>query len=554
MLSNLYIENVAVIEKSNIDFTLGFNVLTGETGAGKSIIIDSINFVLGNRTSKSIIRTGAPSAFVSATFHDVSNFVVKKAKLLGYTIEDGCLILQRELTNDGKNSCHINSRPASLTALKEIGAYLICIHGQNESFELISPSLHLHYIDAFSNVKGLLKDYRVTYRELKEVEEELNANDIDENKRLQEIDLLSYQIEEIEKANIEVGEQDSLSKEKTLLNNSEKIVKALTKIQSIVDGSYESEGVLQRVDDASSEMISLSKIYPDISDLSDRLSNSYYELQDISSEVSNKLSDIGLDPNRLEEIEERLDIIYKLSKKYGPTEEDILNFLEDSKKRLKELNEYSYNKEKLRDRYNELLKIATEKATEISNIRKTESSRFTELVEKEMAFLEMPNVKLVVRQDKTELTSSGFDEIEFLFSVNPGEPPKPVSKIASGGELSRMMLAIKTVLAKNEFIDTLIFDEIDTGISGSAAERVGQKLQQISSDKQVMCVTHQSQIAALADNHLLISKEVIDDRTYTSVTSLDYDGKVKELARIIDGVEVTNTAIEHAKQLLKAKG
>lgn len=551
MLSNLYIENIAVIEQANIDFKDGFNVLTGETGAGKSIVIDAINCVLGNRTSKQIIRTGSTSAFVSATFHEVSDVVIRKVRSLGFEIEDDCLILQRELNSQGKNNCRINSRPASLSALREIGTYLIGIHGQNDTLELISPALHMYYIDSLSDMSDVMKDYRQTYMKLKEVESKLNENVLDEEKRSEELDLLNYQINEIEDACIEVGEWEKLKEEKTVLNNSEKILRSLYKASAILDGDGDMEtSVIRGLDEVNNEIINTSKFYSDAEELADRTSNAYYELQDISSEIQNIISDIGVDPQRIDEIEERLDIIYKLSKKYGPDEEDILQFLEDAKKRFRELNDYSSNRIQLSRDYELLLDEAKKKAQIISDIRMKTAAVFVKDVEKEMAYLEMPHVKLVVDRKECELNKRGFDEIEFLFSVNPGEEPKPVSKIASGGELSRMMLAIKTVLSKNDFIQTLIFDEIDTGISGSSAEKVGLKLKQISKDKQVMCVTHQAQIAALADTHFLISKDIDNDRTYTSVKELDFDGRVKEVARIIDGVSVTNTAIEHAKQLI----
>lgn len=551
MLSNLYIENVAVIEKANIDFSDGFNVLTGETGAGKSIVIDSINAVLGNRTSKQIIRHGASSALVSATFYDIDDMVKRKARSLGYEIEDDCLILQRELSASGRNTCRINSRPAPVSVLKELGTYLIGIHGQNDNLELVSPALHMHYIDSLCRFGTEMQEYRNVYRKLKKTEEELEGFNLDEQKRLEEIELLTYQIDEIDNADLKIGEEDSLSEERSVLLNSEKILDSLISARNILDGGDDMDfGVISALDDAQSDMIKASSYFSDVEGLADRISNAYYELQDISAEISSKIDDVGLDPDRLNEIEERLDLIFKLKRKYGQSEEDILSFCEDARKRLSVLVNYADNREALREEYTKLMAQALKQAEHLSNVRKETSAKFAQEVQSEMAFLEMPNVKLVIEQEKTELGPKGFDRIEFLFSVNPGEDPKPVAKIASGGELSRMMLAIKTVLAKDDFIGTLIFDEIDTGISGSAAQRVGQKLRQISKDKQIMCVTHQAQIAALCDNHLLIKKTYKDDRTYTTVEGLDREGRIRELARIIDGVEVTDTAIEHAKSLI----
>lgn len=550
MLSNLYIENIAVIEKTNIDFSKGFNVLTGETGAGKSIVIDAISAILGSRTSKQLVRNGKKSSVIIATFNDISILAKKKCEQLGFEIDDDTLIIQREITIDGKSNCRINSRPATLSALKDISAYLICIHGQNDNLDLFSPSIHMHYIDLFSKDLDLLKEYRKTYKELRRVSEELEKYKLDEEERLREIDLLKFQIDEIENAEIVVGEKEKLLEEKNILINSEKIIRSLENTQNIFDGSFENSGVISLLEDAKNEMIKLSKIFEDVNDLSDRVSNAYYEIQDISSEITNRLDEISTDSSRLDDIEERLDLIFKLSKKYGHTEEEILDYLSESKVKLEKLLEYSENIDKLNNRYVSLLTETMKIAKQLSKIRVETSEKFKTLVEEEMAFLEMPNVKVEIRHEITDLSLNGIDEMEFLFSVNPGEPPKPVSKIASGGELSRMMLAIKSVLSENEFIDTLVFDEIDSGISGSAAQKVGLKLKQISNNKQVMCVTHQAQIAALSDNHLLIKKDVVSNKTYTTVEKLDYDGRVKELARIIDGVNITSTALEHAKQLL----
>ncbi len=550
MLSNLYIENIAVIEKTNIDFTEGFNVLTGETGAGKSIVIDSINAVLGQRTPKQIIRHGSDKAFVSATFSDVSRFAEKKALTLGFEVEDGVVILQREMNVNGKNTCRINSRPATVTALKELSAYLVNIHGQSDNAELMSPSLHLHYIDALCDNSALLKEYREVYYEYINIKEELENVQDDEASRLAQIDLLTYQIDELEAAEIAIGELDTLNEEKTVLLNSDKIIKSLLKSKAILDGDDDTNGVLSMTDDASSALSVSARYQESLSELSDRLMNALYELRDISDSIENSISDIEADPYRLEQIEERLDTLYRLQKKYGNSEEEMLEFLSDAKAKLKELSDYDSNREKLRAHFEELRSKADKLASKLSKIRHEKADEFAALVSKEMAFLEMPNVKLVVDFKETELSKFGKDKVEFLISVNPGEDPKPVTKIASGGELSRMMLAIKTVLSKHDVVDTMIFDEIDTGISGSAAQKVGMKLKEVSKQRQVMCVTHQAQIAALADSHFLIIKEFVDNKTFTNVKKLDMDGRVHELARIIDGVNITETALKHAEKLI----
>lgn len=552
MLSNLYIENIAVIEKTNIDFSAGLNVLTGETGAGKSIVIDSINAILGKRSSKGLVRSGADKAFVSATFEDLSPLVIKKLSAMGYETEDNQLILQRELSVAGKNTCRINSRPCTVSALKEIGEYLVNIHGQNDNLELMNPALHIVYIDALADDASALSSYRQTYRDWKTAKEELDSQDSDEAQRLSRIDLLQFQIEELENAAITVGEYDALSAEKNALLNREKISRELIKAQIALDGDGdEREGAIRLLDDASSALIFASRYLDQLEGISDRLSSSLYELQEISSDIRSSIDDIDASPDRLEEIEERLDLLYRLKKKYGSTEQEMLSYLDEAKRELQYLTDYAYNREQLEKKCRALFEEATAKAQQLSDIRQKTSESFITCVEREMAFLEMPNIRLEITQERTELSSRGFDKIEFLISTNPGEDPKPVSKIASGGELSRMMLAIKTVLSKADFVDTLIFDEIDTGISGSAAGRVGKKLKELSSDRQVMCVTHQAQIAAFAQSHLLIQKNVENGRTYTHVSPLDDDGRIQELARIVGGEEITDTARDHARELLR---
>ena len=552
MLTNLYIENIAVIEKSNIDFTAGLNVLTGETGAGKSIVIDSINAVLGKRSSRGIIRSGAEAAFVSATFEDVSDLVQKKLGTMGFSAEDGTLILSRELNASGKNTCRINSRPATVAALKELGEYLINIHGQNDNLELMNPALHIVYIDALADIGEKLAAYRKLYRELKAVDEELSSADTDEADRLHRIDLLTFQIMELEDAAITIGEYDALSAERDALQNREKIAKELMRARIALDGDDEVDGVLRMTDDASTSVMTASRWMNSLEAVADRLSSALYELQEISRELENAMDDIDADPSRLEEIEERLDVLYRLRHKYGDSEEEMLAYLDNAKKELKSLTDYAFNREQLEKRREQLYNQSYNSAKEISNIRQRVCEDFRSSVEREMAFLLMPHVRLEIQREEVELNSRGIDKLEFLISTNPGEEPKPVSKIASGGELSRMMLAIKTVLSRADFVQTLIFDEIDTGISGSAADRVGKKLSRLSADSQVLCVTHQAQIAAFADNHLFISKSVHDDRTFTRVDPLDESGRIHELARIVGGEEITDSALNHAKELLRS--
>lgn len=551
MLTNLYIENIAVIEQTNISFTNGLNVLTGETGAGKSIVIDAINAVLGKRSSRGLIRSGTDSAYVSATFEDVSPLVRRKLDAMGFECEDGALILSRSLSVSGRNTCRINSRPATVTDLRDIGEYLINIHGQNDNLELMNPSTHIAYIDALAGIGSQLSAYRELYGELVRVRRELNDAQMDEQQRLARMDLLSFQISELEDADVAEGEYDALNSEKTALQNRERIAKELMAARIALDGDDDIDGALRMLDDASSAVIGASRYLPSLESAGDRLSSALYELQDISRELERAMDDIDANPGRLEEIEERLDLLYRLRRKYGETEAEMLAYLDNAKNELKSLTDYADNREQLVMRCQRLEQKAYQSAKELSDIRRRVSDDFCTRVGDEMAFLEMPDVRLAVSREEVEMNSRGIDKLEFLISTNPGEEPKPVSKIASGGELSRMMLAVKTVLSKADFADTLIFDEIDTGISGSAAGRVGKKLAMLSNDCQVLCVTHQAQIAAFAANHLFISKSVRDERTYTRVDVLDHEGRVRELARIVGGEQIAATALSHAEELLR---
>ena len=471
---------------------------------------------------------------------------------MGYDAEDGTLILSRELNVSGKNTCRVNSRPATVAVLKEIGEYLINIHGQNDNLELMDPSLHIVYIDALADLGERLTAYRKLYRELQSVEEALSAADTDESERLKRMDLLTFQITELEDADVTVGEYDALTEERNALQNREKIAKELMRARIALDGDDDTDGVLRMADDAASSVMNASRYMSALEGTADRLSSALYELQEISRELESAMDDIDADPGRLEEIEERLDLLYRLRHKYGDSEEELLAYLENAKKELKSLSDVAFNREQLIRRRDSLYHDAYHSAKEISDIRRKVCEEFRTGVEREMAFLLMPNVRLEIQHEEVELNSRGIDKLEFLISTNPGEEPKPVGKIASGGELSRMMLAIKTVLSRADFVQTLIFDEIDTGISGSAADRVGKKLSQLSRDSQILCVTHQAQIAAFADNHLFISKSVHDDRTFTHVEPLDDDGRVEELARIVGGEQITESARNHAKQLLIA--
>ncbi|MBQ1660550.1 MAG: DNA repair protein RecN, partial [Clostridia bacterium] len=515
MLTNLYIENIAVIEKTSIDFSNGLNVLTGETGAGKSIIIDSINAVLGNRTSRELIRNGCENAFVSAVFSEPSERSLSVLKENGFEDEDGEILIQREISLSGKGKCRINGRPATVSMLKAIGTGLINIHGQHESYELMSPELHINYIDKLGELEEELEAYRSAYKNYKKLSSELSKAQTDEAERARRIDLLNYQVQEIEDADMYIGEVEELTEQKKLIENKEKIASALNEAKEYLNGADENDGAVQMLDAACEAMSRISDVLPDAESLTQRLQNAVYELEDCCNEVINMWDAADAEVDNIEEIEDRLDLIHTLGRKYGSTIEEMLDYLEKARKELEYLERYEENREALVHECEKAHKKADELAAELSVKRRNVAVKFSESVKAEMTFLDMPNVELVVRQDKCELNNFGCDDIEILISTNPGEQPKPVAKIASGGELSRMMLAIKNVLADKDDIDTLIFDEVDTGISGSAAQKVGLKLKEVSKSRQVLCVTHQAQIAALADSHYKIMKQVNDGKTYT---------------------------------------
>lgn len=550
MLQTLYIENIAVIEKTSIDFSTGLNVLTGETGAGKSIIIDAINAIMGQRTSKDIIRTGEQSAFVSAQFENINNEVISKLEELGFSDDDGVLILQRTLNSSGKSSCKINGRPATVSMFKELSKYLINIHGQHESYELFSPETHIDYIDSYGKSSELLAEYKENYKEYKILKKKLNEANTDESERLKEIDLLSFQVQELNDADVKLGEEEALEAERTSLMSFEKIFSLLNEAKMLLSGNESFDGGVEAVDSACSNIQKAAEYNSEYESLSDTLSDVYYNLKDCAENISDAIDNLESDPQRLEEIEERLDLLNRLSRKYNCPCDDLIPFAENMQSRLDELVNFDKNRDELIGAVENAENLTMQSAQKLSKHRKKVALDFAKKVKDEMSFLNMPNVELVPQFEITEFNPKGIDKVELLISANPGETPRPVAKIASGGELSRMMLAIKTVLSASDTVDTLIFDEVDTGISGSAAEKVGLKLKQVSENSQLLCVTHQAQIAALADHHYLICKQVDDGRTFTDVSILDHNGRVNELARIIGGVNITAAALTHAESML----
>ena len=548
MLQTLYIENIAVIEKSAIDFSSGLNVLPGETGAGKSIIIDAINAIMGQRTSRDIIRTGASSAFVSAQFDNVNAAVRRKLEEFGFESDEDELLLQRTLSASGKSTCKINGRPATAAMLREIAAGLINIHGQHESYELFSPETHIDYIDRYGRLIPALEDYKEKYKRYLILQKKLNEANSDESSRLSEIDLLSFQSKELFDADIQIGEEEALDSERSALMNFEKLSSLLNRAHMLLSG--EDNSGCELVDMAANAMQNAANYSADYEEISNTLTDVYYNLRDCAELVSDALDNLESDPERLEEIEERLDLINRLTRKYNCTADELPALAEQMQSRLEELLNYDRNRDELIAACKAAREEAEQSALALSNNRRKTAAEFAEKVKAEMSFLNMPNVELVPYFEESALSPKGMDKMELLISANPGETPRPVAKIASGGELSRMMLAIKTVLAGTDTVDTLIFDEVDTGISGSAAEKVGLKLREVSSECQVLCVTHQAQIAALADHHYLIKKQVEQGRTFTEVQPLDHDGRVNELARIIGGVNITDAARSHAEDML----
>ncbi len=551
MLKTLNIENIAVIEKAQIEFNNGLNVLTGETGAGKSIVVDSINAILGERTSRELVRHGADFAFVSALFEDVSDNVKNKLDELGYSAEeDGSLLLTRKITEAGKSVCKINGSSATVSILKEVGQLLVNIHGQHDSQSLLNPDLHYQFVDMMSDNDEAITDYKDSFHKLLSVRRRLKALTDDEEDKDRVLELLEYQIKELEDADIQPNEKTELLKKKRRIESSEAMLLALNNAGVALGGNDEFDG-------ASTLVSSAAKSFSSVSSLSDGAEKILSVLNDISEEIEevkdlihSEIASFDFDENEREQIEERLDLLYKLSLKYGNTEEEMLSFLENAKEKRNAVLFNDEELEKLTVQYDALLDEVMKKAEKLSEFRKKTAEAFEENVRNQLAFLDMPKIKFVVHFEKGNLSSNGFDKIEFLISTNPGEPAKPLAKIASGGELSRIMLAIKNVIVHNDTIGTLIFDEIDTGVSGRASRKIGLKLKAVSEGTQVITVTHSAQIASAADAHFLIQKDFDNDRTYTKISSLDFEGRKKELARIMGGLNITDALLKSAEEML----
>lgn len=552
MLSNLKISNIAIIKEAVIDFDNGLNVLTGETGAGKSIIIDAINAILGERTSRELIRTGSNNAEVSAFFENINNDVVNVLDEFGIVCEeDKSLLISRKISLDGKNICKVNGSSVTVSMLKKIGQALINVHGQMDNHNLLNEELHYTYIDGFAENSDIIEEYLNAYNDYCACKKRYDNLIVDESEKARKIDLLTYQIKEIEDADIKIGEWEELEKRKKILQNAEQLISLVSNAVEIINGNNNFSGVADMLNTASNSLVKASAFDETLNTVSDTVAEMSYNIADCASELNSFLYSLDVDPSELDIIEERLDVLFKLSKKYGQSEEEILKFLEKAQKELDEITFSDKLKEELAVELNEKYEIMNKSSHKLSTNRQKFGQIFIESVKNELAFLDMASISFKIVQNRKAFDETGADEIYFLISANAGEEPKPLSKIASGGELSRIMLAIKNVLASKDNIQTLIFDEVDTGVSGRAAQKIGIKLKEVSKNRQVLCVTHLAQIACFADNHFLISKSESENKTYTKVESLDNDGRIHELARIIGGIEQSKLSLDAAAEMIE---
>ena len=551
MLSELYIENLAVIERATIDFSDKLNVFTGETGAGKSILINGINAILGQRVTKDIVRTGTDKAVISALFTDIGDNVLQVLDELGISAEDGKLFLTREIRSDGGSVARVNSRAVNVSVLKAIGETLVTIHGQHDNQILMAPERHIEILDSYAESEALIEDYHSSFRELQSIAKKINKIKTEQSKKEFRMAELADIVEEINALNIHEGEDKEIEAELNISKNAVAISEALYMAKQLLSGDDDTDGAVEMTQRASKSVEGYTDIMTEISPIYDRLSSAAIEMEDISEEIGSLLDSLDIDPKRYDYLNQRSDELRRIMKKYGPELDDVLTTLENSQNELDELSGAEQSLDELNKEKERLLAEVSKKAKALSDHRKKAVERFVSQVTEELEFLNMPKVKLVVQQKTGKLTISGMDSIEFLISANLGEEPKPIAKIASGGELSRIMLALKNVIAEKDSIGTLIFDEIDTGVSGRAAQKIGIKLKQISRLRQVLCVTHLAQMAVMADNHLLIEKNIQGDRTVTTVRTLDHEQRKYEIARIMGGENITELMLENAEQYLK---
>ena len=549
MLSSLQIENVAVIQKANVHFEKGLNVLTGETGAGKSILIDSINAILGNRTSKDLVRTGAAKAVIRAAFEDVPPAVLDSLEKAGYERSEA-LLLSREITAEGKSTCRINGMPATAAVLRELCGGLININGQHDSVGLLNPARHEGILDAYAQNSAEYQAYYAIYRELVGVKKTLDAMITDESEKQRRIDLLSYQVQEIDDAGLTAGEEQTLESRRKVLANASTIRDRIAQCYALLSGGDEAPGAVDLLGEASKAVDAAAQLDGELSAGAGQLLDLYYTAKDVAADLIGRLDAYDTNDAELDEIEQRIDLIYKLRRKYGDTVEDILAFGERARKELEMIQSSQERVEHLQKEQRRLYTLAREKAEALTQTRLKAFDELNKRISGTLDFLNMPGVRMTLRHSRGPLASHGQDSIEFYISTNPGEAPKPLAKIASGGELSRITLAIKNAMADKDAVPTVIYDEIDSGVSGKAASRIGEVLRQSAEGHQILCITHTAQIAALADCHLLIQKNITNERTYTEIHPLDENGRVEALARLISGDHVTELSLANAREML----
>ena len=549
MLSSLQIENVAVIQKAEVHFKPGLNVLTGETGAGKSILIDSINAILGNRTSKDLVRTGASKAVIRAAFEQVPDAVLNSLEKAGYERSDA-LMLSREITAEGKSTCRINGMPATASVLRELCGGLININGQHDSVGLLNPARHLGILDDYEQNDAEFQEYYVLYRELVRIKRELDAMITDEAEKQRKIDLLSYQVQEIEDAGLTAGEEQTLESRRKILANASAIRDKIAQSYALLSGDDESSGAVDLLGEASHAIDTAAQLDDALAAASSQLLDLYYNAKDVAADLIGRLDSYDTNDAELDEIEQRLDLIYKLKRKYGDTVEDVIEFGQNAREELERIQSSQERHDHLQAEKRRLYALAREKAEALTQTRLNAFEALNKRISGTLDFLNMPGVRMTLRHTRGPLASHGQDSIEFYISTNPGEAPKPLAKIASGGELSRITLAIKNAMADKDAVPTVIYDEIDSGVSGKAAGRIGEVLRQSAQGHQILCITHTAQIAALADCHLLIQKNVANDRTYTEIHPLDEEGRVEALARLISGDHVTDISRANAREML----
>jgi len=548
MLSQLYIKNIAVIQEATIDLGPGFNVFTGETGAGKTMLISAINGVLGARLNRDIIRSGEDSAAISALFTGISASAAQTIEELGYDCSDREVLISREIGT--RNSCKVNGRPATMQIIREIASQLIDVHGQKDNHRLLDPQYHIDYIDQFGQLQPQLAEYQQYYHQVLELRKKLRSMQQSDREKEQRIALLQYQAGEIEAAALQEGEEEELSSRRDTIRNAERILKLTAEAKSLLDGDEDSDGAVSALSRLTDVLGTLSRFVPELSDAAAQVTEASYTIHDVSVELSRHLDNMDFDPRSLEEIEDRLELIQSFKRKYGATIGEINAYGEEAARQLREIQFSQEIIDELLAQEQELMPKLAQAADALTAARHKTAKTFLSRIKAELEFLNMPNVKLTVSAGHGDYRPNGQDELELLISSNAGETPKPLAKIASGGELSRVMLSIKNVLAEKDDVGTAIFDEIDTGVSGAAAQKIGRKLQEVSHNRQVLCVTHLAPVAACGDSHHFIHKEVEDGRTYTRVDLLSAEERIHEIARIVSGEDITETALDNAREML----